>query len=109
LGGHIEEGAVVFSSRTLSHTELVAPVRFARLAHERLVEFQDAYARSVTVRGLASTREFEGIRGATISEIAETGLTDPGPVRLAKVTLAGTSEEEENEITVAWGFRKTRD
>lgn len=106
LTGSFQEGTAVFASRTLSHIDALSQTRVATLRHDRLIELQDAYARAVTVRGLASTRELDNLKGRTILDIRETAITDPGPSRLVKVFLNGTAAGEEEEATVTWGVRK---
>lgn len=109
LGTEIEESVIVFSSVTTISRELLTHQRVARVRHEKLVELQDGYARATTVRGLASTRELDGLSGKRIVKATESSLTSPGPVRLAKILLTGGDPEEEDEVTVAWGLRKARE
>lgn len=100
------EYAVVFASQTLTHRGLITAARFARIVD--VVALQDSYARSTTIRGLASTRELGGLEGKRIVSALETPVTNPGPVRLAKVHLVDDSDGSTDEITVAWGVRSLK-
>lgn len=111
LEGPIPEGVVVFASCANISRELLLKTRIARVSHDHLVALQDAYVRTSTVRGLASTRELDVLSGKTIISAQETSVSVPGPVQLTKVFLAGDSgePEDEDEMTVAsWGVRRVK-
>lgn len=103
--GDLGPAVVDLAAASLASRELVGRRRIACIAPPHIVVLQDAVSRAFTVRGLASTRELEGLEGRTIISAHETALTSPGPVRLVKIHVSGIGAGTEDELTVAWGLR----
>ncbi len=99
------EGAVVLASMTASSRGIVKQNRILALAPERLATLQESLVRFSSVRGWGSLESAPALVGTQIVSIDETAETVPGPARLAKVVVdTGTDTDE---ITVAWGLRRT--
>jgi hypothetical protein len=100
-------GAVVFSSTTQLSRGVVTANKLISLHQKRILELQSAIVTFFSVRGWASTRELANLEGKTIVSAAETSESVPGPSKLAKLTLAGGTTADDDEITVVWGLRKS--
>jgi hypothetical protein len=105
LDGAWPESAVVFASATALSRGIVKPNRVLALSPRAVPGLQETLVRFSTVRGWASHSALEGLIGKTIVAVEQTPETVPGPAPLAKVFLA--DGEENDEITVAWGVRRT--
>lgn len=101
------EGAVVLASATLLSRAIVKPNRIMTLAPNALPFLQESLVRFSSVRGWGSVDGLNNLIGLRIASVAETAETIPGPARLAKVVLDGGGADGDDEVTVAWGVRRS--
>ena len=101
------ESAVALASATLLSRAIVKPNRVMTLTPKALPFLQESLVRFSSVRGWGSVESLSNLVGLRIASVAETAETVPGPARLAKVVLDGGEPEREDEITVAWGLRRS--
>ena len=105
LEGPWPRSAVVFASSTCVSRGIVKPNRKMTLSMDAVAGLQKSFVRFTTVRGWGSVDALAKLAGMNIVSISETAETVPGPARLAKVVVQG--ENDDDEITVAWGLRRT--
>ena len=99
------EAAVVLAGMTASSRGIVKANRILGLAPERIPILQESLVRFSSVRGWGSLDAAAALVGGRIVSADETAETVPGPARLAKIVVdTGTDSDE---ITVAWGLRRT--
>lgn len=97
------ESVVVVGTLTTTTRRLVKPRRVISLAIEQLPRLQDTVSRFFGVRGFATVAALDAIRGATVREVVDTGLTVSGPSRLVKVFTAPAGEGgADDEVTVSY-------
>lgn len=98
--------AVALASTTCVSKGMVKSSRIGTIETEDLPGLQEALVRFFSVRGWGSSDALEKLEGLRVVSATETSETVAGPAPLAKVILAGDGEEDD-EITVAWGVRRT--
>lgn len=98
------ESVVVLGSLTTTTKRLVKPRRVISLAIEQLPRLQDSISRFFGVRGFATIAALDALRGSSVRDVVETGLTVAGPSRLVKVFTAPAGEDggADDEVTVSY-------
>ncbi len=97
--------AVALASTTCVSRAMVKSNRIAGIEMAAVADLQEALVRFFSVRGWGSSEALQRLEGLTVVSATETSETVAGPAPLSKVVLAG--EGEDDEITVAWGVRRT--
>lgn len=97
--------AVALASTTCLSRGIVKQGRICAIETEDLPGLQEALVRFFSVRGWGSSKALQALEGLRIVSATETSETVAGPAPLSKVVLAGDSGDD--EITVAWGVRRT--
>jgi len=97
--------AVALASATCISRGIVKSSRIGTMETEDLPGLQEALVRFFSVRGWGSTEALQRLEGLRIVSATETSETVAGPAPLSKVILAG--DDDDDEITVAWGVRRT--
>lgn len=107
LGLEVEwpESAVAFASTTLLSRGILKPNRVLGLTPKAVGNLQELLVRFSSARGWGSHDTLKNLVGFTVKEVFATRETVPGPASLAKVILEKEGEPE--EITVAWGVRRS--
>lgn len=100
------EAAVVLASMTASSRGIVKPNRILSLAPEEIPRLQESLVRFSTVRGWGAIDSAAALVGARIVSAHETAETVPGPARMAKIVVKD-ADGDADEITVAWGLRRS--
>ena len=99
------ESAVAFASTTLLSRGIVKPNRVFGLTPASVGKLQELFVRFSSVRGWGSHDALERLVDFKVAGVYATAETVAGPAPLAKVVLEREGEPE--EITVAWGVRRT--
>jgi hypothetical protein len=99
------EAAVALASMTASSRGIVKPNRILALSPQGVPLIQESLVRFSSVRGWGAVQNAAALVGGRIVSVDETAETVPGPARLAKVVVE--TENDVEEITVAWGLRRT--
>lgn len=100
------EAAVALASTTCLSRGIVKPNRILSLVPEALAPLQEAIVRFSTVRGWGDDAALSALVRKRIVDVKSTPETVAGPASLAKVILAD-DEGEADEISVAWGVRRS--
>lgn len=103
----LSASAVALASTTCLSRGIVKSSRIGTIETDDLPRLQAALVRFFSVRGWGSSEALQKLEGLRILSATETSETVAGPAPLSKVILAGDSGEGDDEITVAWGVRRT--
>jgi hypothetical protein len=102
----IPASAVALASTTCVSRGIVKSSRIGTIETGDLPRLQESLVRFFSVRGWGSASALKQLEGLRIVSATETSETVAGPAPLSKVVLAGNGEDDD-EITVAWGVRRT--
>jgi hypothetical protein len=100
------QAAVALASTTCLSRGIVKPNRILSLVPQALAPLQEAIVRFSTVRGWGDDAALSALIGKRIVEVKSTPETVAGPASIAKVILTD-DDGEADEISVAWGVRRT--
>lgn len=106
LDDPLPAAAVVLASITCSSRGIIKPSRIGAIETDILPALQEALVRFFAVRGWGSSSALKQLEGLRVVSATETSETVAGPAPLSKIILAGDGEDDD-EITVAWGVRRT--
>lgn len=98
--------AVALASSTCLSRGIVKSSRLGTIETIDLPRLQASLVRFFSVRGWGSSAALQQLVGLRIVSATETSETVAGPAPLAKVILARDGQDDD-EITVAWGVRRT--